>query len=376
MIVDGTLLDAAHLALERHCPGGPGGAAAACLRQGEMLAEAAGGAAGARSAALALLDAAAARGEMIVSFLLLRRDAEGPARIETPDAQLLSCLQSQCRRHAQIALAGGPDDGLAAAPLWQLLAEDEPAPANSALDAGRFGSGMKPIAALLVSLSRTLGAPRAATAFGALLTEALADSAVRRAAAARAAAGGRFVTPPQLESPALRHAWHAFETASERFVFDLVKAAEPRLRAAGCNQADLVHIRQGVEALRNAFSVLLVWCERQEEVRNELPFYPYDATWPCSGAPIHLYLDGGGASAPLDRLIEALRPRAGAGFAAYLRQRGVYRVDLFAGGGTGHCPFSLTSEAMLAATGAALEAARDRGHILADAPLLSVAATA
>jgi hypothetical protein len=202
---------------------------------------------------------------------------------------------------------------------------------------------------------------------------ALAHEALRPNARAPAFGGSRFLQPAGLESVSLRHVWLAFELASEKFAFDVVDAITPALVELGCNDADVLHVRQGLEALRNVFGVLVVFVGTGAPVPNEGPFNPYWAATLTAGASIDQYFgketlpEGGPAArnkALVRRLVSVLANRSEGSFPSYLRQRDVFRMDVFGGNGTGHCPFAVMSVEMLLETGRALESALADGLVL------------
>lgn len=315
--------------------------------------------------------------ELIVALISLARERTGePARVRAPDARMLDRLQECCRRHAQIAVSGSPDSGVRTRPLWELVADTLTQLPNTALTQGRYGDGMKPIARELTDMAARVGAPRAREAFAEQVSETFADEAVRTGATHRASEGGTFPTPMHLESISLRHAWLAFERAAERFVYEIVDRLQPELAMLGCNAADVVHVKQGFEALRNAFAVLVLAVGDRGPVANESPFYPYASSMLRRGDPIDRYLrlwemaPGQRRSSRevngllVNQLADLLTRQGEGGFVAYIQQRGLYRVDLFNGGGTRHCPFAQMSNAMLVAAGNGIDRASREGSIL------------
>jgi hypothetical protein len=181
------------------------------------------------------------------------------------------------------------------------------------------------------------------------------------------------MTPADLQSVTLRHIWLALEVTVEELADDLVDSVRPRLAELGCADADVVHVRQGIEALRNVLSVLIVLAGTRREVVKESPFNPYDAFRLQRGEPIHLAIafeepppgDTASRNASLVRqLIAVLANRGQGGFASYLRQRELFKVDLFNGNGTGHCPFSALSTEIVFETAPALQRALDEGVLL------------
>ena len=165
--------------------------------------------------------------------------------------------------------------------------------------------------------------------------------------------------------------------AGETFVYGFVDSLRPELTAIGCNEADIVHIKQGFEALRNTFSALFVFVGTQRPVLNECPFYPYDSFHLNDGLALDTYLR---FSAPDDlserlaiaerntilvqQLISVLASRDEGGFERYLRQRNLFSVDLFDGGGPGHCPFAGMSTEIIHASATALEEALAGGLVI------------
>lgn len=352
MYVDRELIDAAEQALRAGFPCSGGSACATYSSGGRLLT-----ASHESSADLEAISVCRTRGELITAMITLAWDGAGStASVRPPAAAALAGLESQARRHAQIAVGGTPSS-VVVRPLWELVLERGTDPwSNPARTEGRFGGGMKSIAAELFELAKIRGVARVRDDFSRLLLAALQHERIRANAAAPAPRGSQFVAPTQLDSVALRHLWLAFETAAESLVYGLVDVLRPELSAAGCNEADVVHIKQGFEALRNTFSALFVFVGTRQPVLNECPFYPYDSFRLREGVPLHAYLR---LSAPGDpalsagvaecnerlvqQLISVLASREEGGFARYLRQRNLFSVDLFDGGGPGHCPFAVMS---------------------------------
>jgi hypothetical protein len=376
LVVDRDLFDVAASLLRRHFASGPGRACAAYSRSGRVLTGVL--AAGARGDVEPEYDAmreSAACGELIAALVTVEWNGPGtPIMCRVPPAGILERLHRHARRHAQIAVAASPGQVPACRSLWE-LARETPPPRNTALQEGNFGAGMKALAQPLMQLAQQKGVPRMRAAFARAVLDALDDVAVRRNAASPAPRGSRFLTPPQLESVGLRHVWLAFERAAEQFVFDLVDDIRPDLARLGCNGADIVHIKQGFEALRNVVAVAVTYAGTGTEVANECPFYPYDARILDAGLPLHEYVRceplpptvaadvARRNEALVRRLITMFSERGEGGFAAYLRQRKLFSVDIFDGGGTGHCPFASVSIELVHAMAVSLSRALDLGVI-------------
>ena len=142
----------------------------------------------------------------------------------------------------------------------------------------------------------------------------------------------------------------------------------------GCDEADSVHIKQGFEALRNVFAALVVFIETREPLRNECPFFPYDSLRLIDGEPMDAYLRPSPPEPPAAGLDEASRNTIlvrqlasvlarsdDGGFAHYLRQRKLYQVDLFDGGGAGRCPFVPITEQIVFASAQVIDDALAQG---------------
>jgi hypothetical protein len=287
-------------------------------------------------------------------------------------------LQSQARRHALIAVAGCVPDGIIVRPLWELVLDLDPAErANTALGEGRFGGGMKAIGPELVALARDYGVPLVRSDFPGALEATLQNEQVRANAAAPVPRGSKYLAPLQLESVSLRHLWLGFETTAETFVYGFIDSHRDQLAALGCNEADVVHIKQGFEALRNIFSAVIVLTGTRRPLANECPFHPYNTRFLKNGVPIDQYLrfsppgealmedDAIKRNTMLVRQLISVLVRFGeGGFASYLRQRELFKVDLFNGGGPGHCPFSQMATQTAHAAAVGFKRALSKGSIM------------
>lgn len=318
------------------------------------------------------------RGELIAALVTLTWEGPGsPVVVRTPAPVILEHLQSQARRHAQIAVGGVIVETVAVRPLWELILELSPQHyPNTALMNGSFGGGMKTIAHDLAEFAKDVGVRRTRAEFSDALVEGLKHEEIRENAAAPALPGSKFLTPTHLESVSLRHIWLAFELVSEEFTSDVIDWLRGKLTDLGCNEADVIHIKQGLEALRNIFAVLLVLTSTRRKVLNECPFYPYDSFRLQRGVPIHRYIQfepledtpaediAARNDALVRQLIRVLAQRKEGGFTSYLRQRELFSVDLFSGGGAGHCPFSIMSNEVVYATAIGLERALDERIVI------------
>ena len=369
MILDDALLDTARSLLLERFPHGPGMACAAYSLDGRVYTGVAHDA-GARDAEpeRAPIEDAARNGELLVALVTLTWDGPGSAvRVRAPLGGTLDRLQTQAQRHAQIAV-DGEGGSVTVRALWELVAKNP----NAALVAGNFGSGMKAIGPDLVSLAKDPGIPRTRAEFPSHLLAALSREEIRANARRPGHPTSSFVTPMHVESVSLRQVWLAFEWASEKFVFGLVDSWRPRLAELGCNAQDVVHIKQGWEALRNSFGALVIWVGTRRPVEKESPFNPYDASTLTAGVPIHEFLPlpeppaapQEARNAALVRSLVDVLGRKDGGFASYLKQRNLFRIDLFDGGGTGGCPFATMSTELFSEAAKTLDAALAEGRIL------------
>jgi hypothetical protein len=377
--VDQQLIDTAERLLYERFPQSPGRACAAYSRQGRiftgilMKSERA-----MIEPEMGPIAESEKKGELITALVTLAWEGPGsPVVVRTPAPIILEHLQSQARRHAQIAVGGSIAETVAVRPLWELIRELSPQYyLNKALIRGRFGGGMKAIADELVEFAKDPGVRRTRAEFSDTLVEGLKHKKIRDNAAAVGLPGSKFLTPTHLDSVSLRHIWLAFELASEKFTFEVIDSIRPKLADLGCNDADVVHIKQGLEALRNIFSVLVVLTGTRRRILNECPFYPYDSFRLQHGIPIHRYIqfelldetlaeDTATRNHALVRqLIGVLAQSGEGGFTSYLRQRELFKVDLFNGGGAGYCPFSLMSNEIICATAIGLERALDERIVI------------
>ncbi len=299
---------------------------------------------------------------------------EGPGsslRFRTPSETVLRSLHFTARREALIAVDGPFDPKLIPSqPLRELI---NVAP-NAALLGGNFGAGMKAIKSELNQLARDPGMPTARAEFARYVNECLNESSVLSGAEVRIAhVDGSFFMPTSLASIALRHAWLAIDLAAVRFTHDLVQTMRPRLIEIGCNEADLVHIKQAIHAFRYSVANALVYVELRGPVEHEIPFYPSGNLVLAEGVAMHEYV----ALPPLDlalegrarerKLITDLAELMGSpskgGLFEYARQRGIYTLDVFSGGGPGRCPFWRVSGEMFQQAAKALEIALHLGTI-------------
>jgi hypothetical protein len=375
MIVDRSLVEEARRLLQEVFPDGPGRACAMYSVEGRLYTGAAAKRPSAESAPEpeeGPMGEAVGDGALIAASVTVGWDGPGtPVVCRTPAPSSLEKLAGAARRNAQVAVSSDIEN-LVVRPLSELIPERP----NSLLMEGRYAGGMKAIGPQLTSMAREHGVPLVRVEFEALVLEALAKESVRRNAAAPAFAGGEgaFATPMHLESVALRHVWLAFELAAIRFVVRMVDAMTASLEALGCGPGDLVHVKQGGEAVHNVFASLLVVVGRRSAIENEMPFFPYHAGLLRLGVPIDAYLALGPPPDEADtalrngmlvrELVRVLGNRGEGGLLAYLRQRRLYEIDVFGGGGTGHCPFSSVSGEMLLRTSAALERALAEGTVL------------
>jgi hypothetical protein len=372
MIVDSYLIDAATRLLHERFPDRAGKACAAYGPSGRIFVgvaiERAGD--GPIEPEFGAIGEAAAGRQIITALATVAWEGPGtPISIRAPAREVIGQLLNAARRHAQIAVEGAPGAAVFVRCLWELI----PHGPNTALVTGRYGGGMKAIGPQLSALARDPGVPRARAELQPRLLAALRNEAIRRNAAAPGFGGSSLMTPADLQSVTLRHIWLALEVAVEELADDLVDSVRPRLAELGCADADVVHVRQGIEALRNVLSVLIVLAGTRREVVKESPFNPYDAFRLQRGEPIHLAIafeepppgDTASRNASLVRqLIAVLANRGQGGFASYLRQRELFKVDLFNGNGTGHCPFSALSTEIVFETAPALQRALDEGVLL------------
>jgi hypothetical protein len=371
MILDDTLLETARSLLHERFPDGAGSACAAYSLDGRVYTGTAAPNGSLEEPELAPIEDAAKNGELLVALVTLAWDGPGTAvLVRPPRAATLDRLQEQAQRHAQIAV-GGDGEHVVVRALWELVRGNP----NAALLAGNFGGGMKAIGPDLVSLAKDPGVPRTRAEFPAHLRLALDREEIRANARRPGHPTSSFVTPMHVDSVSLRQIWLAFEYASEKFVFGLVDSWRPRLAELGCNPQDVVHIKQGWEALRNSFGVLVIWVGTRRPVEKESPFNPYDASTLTAGVPIHEFLplreppaapEEARNEALVRDLVEILAKKEG-GFASYLRQRNLFRIDLFDGGGTGGCPFATMSAELFHETARTLESALSEGRILLSA---------
>jgi hypothetical protein len=374
MIVDRDLVDIATRLLQERFAHHRGRACAAYGPDGRVFGGVSTDGAGeALEPELGVIAEAAEHGQVLTALVTVAREGDGaPVTVRPPPRPIIERLLGSARRHAQIAMEGAPGAAVSVRCLWELI----PHGPNSALLRGRYGGGMKAIGAELAALARDVGVPLARAELRGRLQAALRSGAIRRNAAAPGFGGSALTTPANLPSVALRHIWLALELAVEQLTDDLVESLRPRLAELGCNDADVVHVKQGVEALRNVLSALIVLAGTRREVVKESPFNPYDAFRLQHGLPIHLVVpfaepppgDTAARNVALVRqLIGALSKRGDGGFAHYLRQRELFKVDLFQGGGTGHCPFAALSTEIVFEAALGLDEALE-GRLLLLAP--------
>jgi len=215
-------------------------------------------------------------GDQIAALVMLQQNVSGTVAVQAPTSATLEHLSEQARRHAQIAVNGTAGGSISVRPLWELIHDfTTSGGSNAALLQGRFGAGMKQIAHKLAEFAKETGVPNARSQFADRLVEVLERDPVRAKARSAAPSGSKFISPAQLDSVSLRHAWLGFEIAAEEFAYEIIDSLRPELVALGCNAADVVHIKQGVEALRNIVSVLIVLTGTRHAVANECPFHPY-----------------------------------------------------------------------------------------------------
>jgi hypothetical protein len=120
-----------------------------------------------------------------------------------------------------------------------------------------------------------------------------------------------------------------------------------------------------------------VFVGTRQPVLNECPFYPYDSFRLSEGVPLHAYLRFSGPDecsqaagvagcneTLVRQLITVLASRDEGGFARYLRQRNLFSVDLFEGGGPGHCPFASMSTEIIHVSAVAFMEALARGLLI------------
>jgi hypothetical protein len=379
MNVDRNLIDAAERLLREHFPHGPGQACAAYSSQGRIFT-------GISMVAedltiepeMALLAETQKNGALIAALVTLAWEGPGsPVVVRPPTAVILEHLQRQIRRHAQIAVSGSIGGTIKVRATWELIRELSPESyPNSAITAGRFGGGMKSLACELAKFARDVGVQRACVDFPQMLIASLKHENIRQSASSVRLPGSKFLTPTDLESVSLRHIWLAFELASETFTFDLIDSFRPKLANLGCNEADVVHIKQGLEALLHVFSALLVLTGSRRPVLNECPFYPYDSFRLQQGIPIHHYIQfqplkgtpvenaAARNDAVVRQLIGVLAERGDGGFTSYLAQRALFKLDIFSGGGAGSCPFAPLSNEIISATAIALRRALDERIVI------------
>jgi hypothetical protein len=374
MDVDSELLDAAESALRTH-PNHLAYVCAAYSNRGRLFLEA-----GLSSLEEAVTSRCRATGELIAALASVTWHGDGcRIAIRAPASQTIQCISTQARRHARIAVSGWLPDQIVVRALWEILRELSPeALINVAREQGRFGQGMKSIAAELSSLASGPGVAYVDQHLCAAMLRALQHPKTRSMAASRAHWGSQFLSPLQLESISLRHLWLALEMATEEVVLDFVDSMRRELSAIGCTDADIIHIKQGFEALRNTLSALFVAVGTGRPVYNECPFYPYHSLCLRSGIPLHEYVERREPRDASDlspsernrRLVSSLsnvlaEPGEG-GFIKYLRQRRLFTVDLFDGHGPGHCPFAPMSVRLIQAAAAAFQHASRQELILLD----------
>src|SRR5260370_593184 len=193
MDVDRQLINTAERVLRNGFPQSSGSACAGYSNQGRLVTASDHG-----QAELAVISACRDRGELIASMLTLTWNGAGsPIRVRAPTFAVLEQLQSQARRHAQIAVAGTLS-AIVVRPLWELVLELDPAQqTNTARSKGHFGMGMKTIAPSLSELARNPGIARVHSDFPDLLRGALRHQQTRANAEASAPTGSVLVGPAQ-----------------------------------------------------------------------------------------------------------------------------------------------------------------------------------
>ena len=325
---------------------------------------------------LKVIEEAKSQGSQIAAIVTIGWSSSGAAIVLRPSIAITGELVAQCRRHASVGISGAPEQGdVDVQPLWKLLERKDVPPVNDALQQGRYGAGMKGIAGDLQRLARDIGVPHVNCEFAQLLLECLRLPEIRSNAGAATRGDTAWLIPEQLESISLRHVWLALEEAVEVFASSTLGKLRAELAVLQCNQADLVHIKQGFEAFRNITSVLVVFTGTREQPANECPFYPYDSSLLTCGTPLKeaLILPRSEAAcgsrrqqnaALIEDLITMLSEKGEGGFTNYLRQRKLYSVDTFRGQGAGHCPFSAMSNDIFYTIPGALREALDKNLIL------------
>lgn len=374
MNVDEKLIDAAEQRLRTEFPDRRGSACAVYSSHGQIIT-----ASDREQADLAAIAACQACGEMIAALVSLSWSGARSAMIvKAPSARALEQLDQVGRRHAQIAVSGEVGDRLVIRPLWELIRQPDPNILDTAgVPKGNFAWGMKAIGGDLQHVAKKSGVGAVRQHYPQLLLSALRDQPIRANAARPASVPSQFILPVHLPSVSLRHVWLAFERSAEQLVYGFIDSSVPRLTQLGCNRADVVHIKQGFEALRNSFAALVVFTGLRSPVLNECPFYPYHSFSLQHGVTLHEYVkvvpagEADGETSTVDRntllvrqLCSVLGSREPGGFAAYLRQRGLFKVDLFDGGGPGHCPFWVMSNEICYASAAILRQALESNLII------------
>ncbi|MFN3215158.1 MAG: hypothetical protein ACE367_01540 [Acidimicrobiales bacterium] len=308
-------------------------------------------------------------GERISAVVTVQRRVDGgPVLYATPSGATIDQLVLTSAREAEIVVHNlaeedkywiRPVRSLGVAHVSQMKME------------GNFDAGMRQIRGELRDLARVQAMPTTRTQWAPCLRSAFENELVHRYAAVQGKPRhpAEFAHPNGLASRRLRHIWHGFEAASHAFFEAIVDHHEHSLRGIGCNDSDMLHIRQGAESLRAVFGNVLIWVESRRPVHNELPFLPYFTSKLSDGLPMHEYFGPGSAAAaledPVAELIRLLVATGEDGLAGYLRQRRLFHVEAFVDG-TRRCPFDSVSLELYRATGHEIAAALADGVLLDD----------
>lgn len=373
MIVDQELLERATRLLGEQFPDRPGQACAMYSVEGKIYTGVSSAGPPAVEAETTPIFEVAKNRDMIAASVTVSWDGPGSSvRCRTPPAPVLHGLHHAARREAQIAIDGPANAGEVATRALRELIRDPP---NTAFLSGNFGGGMKAITHELNALAKERGLPAARAEFQRYLSAALNDALVLKTAQHRTRAEpDTFFMPTSLGSVSLRHIWLALDLASVRFTNDLVAELTPELTAIGCNEFDLVHIKQAIHAFRYTAANAIVLVETRAVIKDEIPFNPTMGLALVHGVPMHAYIRLDPPAPAKDvaeknlglvqQLVQVLANKQEGGLFAYARQRGLFTLDVFDGGGPGRCPFWQVSGEMFQETAAALERALHQGAIL------------
>ncbi len=233
---------------------------------------------------------------------------------------------------------------------------------------GNFDDGMKPLTKQLRELARVQAVPMARNQWNGCLRSALESPLVKEYSTPRGKPRHPFDYhhPNELASARLRHVWNAFEAASHAFFGAIWDEHDGALRSLDLNDSDLLHLRQGSEALRFVFSNLLIWVGFHKPIASELPFAPYTTARLTEGEPMHIafrHVAEPVEMDPIEELSALLTTRGPGGIAHYLRERQLFSHKVFHNG-TGRCPFDAVAIEIYRQTGEEILAAQEAGILL------------